>query len=146
MRGTKPYPPYVPLERLTPEEWEALCDGCGKCCLHRLEDEDTGEIHYTNVVCRYLALDDCRCSDYPNRSTNVPECLSVTLELLEDPWWLPSTCSYRLLVEGRPLPEWHPLITGDPDSVFRAGIAVCGRVVHETEVEDLMHHLVEWVE
>ncbi len=133
-----------PLNALTQEEWESLCDGCAKCCLHRIEDEESGEIFTTNIVCRYLDQDHCRCSDYPNRSTNVPDCLSVTPELLKDPYWLPPTCAYRVLAEGGELPEWHPLISGTDDSVMASGNSIRGRVVCETEADDPEHHLVHW--
>ena len=134
-----------PLDTLSLEEWESLCDGCAKCCLQRFENVDTREIHFTNVCCRYLDQESCRCSDYPNRSANVPDCVSVTLDILEDPYWLPSTCAYRLLAEGQELPDWHPLISGDPSSVLRAGHGVCGKVVSELEVEHPEHHMVDWI-
>ncbi len=133
-----------PLDTLTPEEWESLCDGCAKCCLHRIEDADTGEVYTTNIVCRYLNQDDCRCGDYPNRSINVPDCVSVTPELLQDPYWLPSTCTYRVLAEGRELPEWHPLVSGTYATVLTSGNSIQGRVVCETEADDPEHHLVHW--
>ena len=133
------------LATLEPEEWESLCDGCGKCCLYRLEDEDTREIHFTNVACRYLDQSNCRCRDYPNRSVNVPDCVTVTLEVLKDPYWLPATCAYRLLAEGRELPTWHPLLSGSQETVTQSGNSVCGRVICETEADDLEHHLIKWV-
>ena len=133
-----------PLATLSRKEWESLCDGCAKCCLHRLEDEDTGEVFTTNIVCRYLDHNDCRCTDYLNRSTNVPDCVSVTLELLKDPYWLPSTCAYRILAEGSDLPEWHPLVSGTFDTVFSSGNSILGRVVCETKADDPEHHLVQW--
>ncbi len=133
-----------PLNALTQEEWESLCDGCAKCCLHRIEDEESGEVFTTNIVCRYLDQDHCRCSDYPNRSTNVPDCLSVTTDLLKDPYWLPSTCAYRVLAEGSELPEWHPLISGTDDTVVTSGNSIRGRVICETEADDPEHHLVHW--
>jgi uncharacterized cysteine cluster protein YcgN (CxxCxxCC family) len=134
-----------PDGRQPPQEWESLCDGCAKCCLQRFEDIDTREIQFTNVCCRYLDASTCRCSDYPNRSKNVPDCVSVTPEILVDPYWLPSTCAYRLLAEGRALPDWHPLVSGDAESVFRAGQAVRDRVVSEEQVVDLEHHLIDWI-
>jgi uncharacterized cysteine cluster protein YcgN (CxxCxxCC family) len=133
-----------PLEKLNQDEWEALCDGCAKCCLQRLEDKDSGEVFVTNIVCRYLDEDECRCSDYANRSINVPDCVSVNLELLQDPYWLPSTCAYRLLAEGKELPEWHPLISGTQDTVIASGNSIKGRVVCETEADDPEHHLIQW--
>ena len=129
---------------MTSDEWESLCDGCAKCCLHRIEDEDSGEVFTTNIVCRYLDQDECRCSDYPNRSKNVPDCISVTPELLADPYWLPSTCTYRMLAEGKDLPQWHPLVSGSIDSVVTSGNSIRGRVVCETEADDPEHHLVQW--
>ena len=143
--NTLPFWRLQPLEACSSEEWESLCDGCAKCCLQRFEDIDTREIHFTNVSCRYLIEEECRCSDYPNRSTNVPDCVSVTLEILEDPYWLPSTCAYRLLAEGQELPDWHPLVSGDRDSVFNSGHAVCGKVINELEVDNPEHYLIDWI-
>ncbi len=133
------------LTELSPAEWEALCDGCAKCCLHRFEDQETREIQFTNVCCRYLDQATCRCTDYPNRSVNVPDCVSVTPEILKDPYWLPETCSYRLLAEGRDLPEWHPLVSGDPQTVILSGNSVGGRVISELEADDLEYHMIDWV-
>ncbi len=132
------------LTELSADEWEMLCDGCAKCCLQRLEDEDTGEIFTTNIVCRYLNEEECSCSDYDNRSVNVPDCVSVTPELLQNPYWLPSTCAYRLLAEGKDLPAWHPLVSGNRDSVFDSGNSIRGRVVSETEADDPEFHLIQW--
>ncbi len=136
---------HSPLDSLSREQWESLCDSCGKCCLHRLEDEDTREIVFTNVACRFLDQERCRCSDYANRSVIVPDCVTITPEVLKDPYWLPSTCAYRLLAEGKDLPEWHPLVSGEPESVARSGNSVCGRVICETEADDLEHHLIHWI-
>ncbi|WP_024459651.1 YcgN family cysteine cluster protein [Marinimicrobium sp. LS-A18] len=135
------------LGEMTAEEWESLCDGCGKCCLHKLEDEDTGEILYTDVACRYLDSATACCSDYPNRQRNVPDCTVLRPKDVSDFHWLPSTCAYRLLAEGIPLPDWHPLISGDPASVRRAGVSAAGRFVSETEVpeEDWEERAVLWV-
>jgi len=133
------------LEEMSLEEWEALCDGCAKCCLHRLEDVDTREIHFTNVHCRLLDTDTCRCTDYPNRSARVNDCVTLTPEELKDPYWLPATCAYRLLAEGKPLPEWHPLVSGDPDTVFVSGNGIGGRTVCEDEADDLEHHIIDWI-
>jgi uncharacterized cysteine cluster protein YcgN (CxxCxxCC family) len=134
------------LDEMDHREWEALCDGCAKCCLYRLEDEDTREVHFTDVHCRLLDPQAGRCTDYPNRSQRVPDCVTITLEVLEDPYWLPRTCAYRLLAEGRDLPDWHPLVSGDPDSVVRAGQRVCQRTVCEDEAGELESHLVDWIE
>jgi uncharacterized cysteine cluster protein YcgN (CxxCxxCC family) len=133
------------LTELSPAEWEALCDGCAKCCLHRFEDQETREIQFTNVCCRYLDQATCRCTDYPNRSVNVPDCVSVTPEILKDPYWLPETCSYRLLAEGRELPQWHPLVSGDPQTLILSGNSVGGRVISELEADDLEYHMIDWV-
>ena len=136
----------IPLSRMTTAQWESLCDGCAKCCLEKLEDEDTGRIYYTNVVCKLLHRDTCRCGDYNNRSRIVPSCVTLTPAVLENPRWLPSTCAYRLVAEKRPLPDWHPLITGDPGTVGEAGESVSGRVVSEADAGPLEHHLVDWFE
>ena len=133
-----------PLEALTRDEWESLCDGCAKCCLAKLEDEDTGEIAYTNVACRLLDLGTCRCTNYPERARFVPDCITLTPENVSQLRWMPSTCAYRLLAEGRDLPDWHPLVSGDPDSVHRVGISVRGRVVPERQAVDLEDYVVTW--
>ncbi|MCW8881850.1 MAG: YcgN family cysteine cluster protein [Sedimenticola sp.] len=133
------------LSQLSPEEWESLCDGCAKCCLHRFEDEETQEIHFTNVCCRYLDQSDCSCSDYPNRSINVPDCVTVTLDVLADPYWLPESCTYRLLAEGKPLPDWHPLICGDRSRMVYGGHSVGGRVISERQTNNLEHHIIDWI-
>ena len=135
----------IPMEALTKEQWESLCDGCAKCCLNKLEDEETGELWYTNVVCNLLDLETCSCSDYPNRSIRVPECVTLTPENSRELYWMPSTCAYRLLAEGKELPEWHPLVSGDPLSILRAGQTVCGRVIHEKDADDLENHLITWI-
>ncbi|MCV2869523.1 YcgN family cysteine cluster protein [Defluviimonas sp. WL0002] len=135
-----------PLSSLSPEEWEALCDGCGKCCLNKLEDAETGEIFFTRIGCRLLDGDTCRCGQYENRKSFVPECVVLTPRNLKDiAYWMPSTCAYRLLAEGKPLPEWHPLLTGDPDSVHKAGMSVKGWTLPEFEVpeEDWEDHIIE---
>jgi uncharacterized cysteine cluster protein YcgN (CxxCxxCC family) len=136
----------TPLFAMTPEQWESLCDGCAKCCLEKLEDEDTGRIHYTNVACKLLDRETCRCADYPNRARLVPDCITLTPAVLEKPQWLPETCAYRRLTEKKPLPDWHPLLTGDPGSVEGAGQSVYGRVISEENAGPLIRHLVDWVE
>ena len=130
------------------EEWESLCDGCAKCCLIKLEDEDSGEIYYTKVACRLLDQKSCRCTDYLNRNQRVPTCLWLTPQHLDELKWLPSTCTYRLLHEGKGLPDWHPLISGTQDSVHKAGISVKGRVLSEEYVhpDGFEEHIVHWVE
>ena len=136
----------LPLQALAPDEWEALCDGCGKCCLNKLEDADTGEVALTRVACRLFDDATCRCAAYATRLRYVPECVVLTPEKLrETAYWMPRTCAYRLRHEGRPLPEWHPLLTGDPESVHRAGVSAQGLTVDETEVgeEDWEDHVIE---
>lgn len=133
------------LDQLSPTEWEALCDGCAKCCLHRLEDEETREIHFTNVACRLLDHETCQCTDYSQRSVLVPDCITLNLQILQDPYWLPNTCAYRLRAEGKELPWWHPLVSGSRETVFESGNSIRGRAVCETEADDLEHHLIEWV-
>ncbi|HEY8261603.1 MAG TPA: YcgN family cysteine cluster protein [Methylosinus sp.] len=137
----------LPLERLTRPQWERLCDGCGRCCLVKLEDEDTGAIHHTNVGCDLLDPDTGRCRDYAKRKSKVPDCVRLSVAALKTIAWLPPTCAYRLRFEGKDLPDWHPLLTGDPDSVHRAGVSVRGKVAAsegEVETDDLPHFIVLW--
>lgn len=131
------------LDEMTREEWESLCDGCGKCCLHKLEDADTLELHFTDVACRLLDRTRCRCSDYVNRARHVPDCLALTAEALPGIDWLPATCAYLLRARGEPLPAWHHLVSGDPESVHRAGRSVQGWCVGEEKAGDLWSHLIE---
>lgn len=135
------------LDDMSRAEWESLCDGCGKCCLAKLEDEDTGDIHYTDLVCRYMDQDTCQCSVYPQRLEKVPECTLLTPDTLNQYHWLPYTCAYRTLSEGRPLADWHPLRSGDPESVHRAGVSVRHRVLSEDRVpqEDWEEHIIHWI-
>jgi len=127
---------------MTRGEWESLCDGCARCCLAKLEDEDTGEIAYTNVACRLLDHETCRCTKYAERSRFVPDCVTLTPENVGLLRWMPSTCAYRLLAEGKDLPDWHPLVSGHPDSVHWAGISVRGRIVCERKAIDLEDYVV----
>ncbi|MEM8554613.1 MAG: YcgN family cysteine cluster protein [Pseudomonadota bacterium] len=125
------------LDQLTQDEWEALCDGCGKCCLNKLEDPDTAEIAFTRVACRLLDGDSCRCANYEKRKTYVPECVVLTPKTLPDvAYWMPSTCAYRLLFQNQPLPDWHPLISGTAQSVHDAGQSVQGWTVSEASIDD----------
>jgi len=132
------------LDEMTREEWESLCDGCGRCCLHKLRDDDTGALSFTNVACRLLDLGTCRCRDYPNRRRAVPDCVSLTPQEVAAIDWLPPSCAYRRLAEGHDLAWWHPLVSGDPETVHRAGISVAGRAVSERQAGPLEHHIVDW--
>lgn len=136
------------LAEMSHEEWESLCDGCGKCCLHKLMDEDDDTVYYTEVACKQLDITQCRCNDYPNRKTLVPDCVELSIEDIDQFDWLPKTCAYRLVKEGKPLPEWHHLITGDPKSIHKARQSIKGRAISEHVVyqEDLEWHIINWVE
>jgi uncharacterized cysteine cluster protein YcgN (CxxCxxCC family) len=131
------------LGQMSRAEWEALCDGCGKCCVHKLEDEVSGELYATNVACRLLDRRSGRCTDYRNRRAHIPDCVRLTPARLRQIDWLPSTCAYRLLDQGEPLPDWHPLVSGDPGSVKRAGQSVSGWTISEDEAGPLEHHLLD---
>lgn len=117
---------------MTREQWESLCDHCGRCCLHKIEDIDSGHLYYTNVVCRYMDPHSCHCTCYSERTRLVPDCLQLSRELLTECSWLPETCAYKLLADGKDLFPWHPLISGDPESVHDAGISVRGKAIPET--------------
>ena len=127
----------IPMAEMTAAEWEALCDGCGKCCLNKLEDEETGEVAFTRIACRLLDDDTCRCVHYEQRKVFVPECVSLSAKTIHaNAYWMPQTCAYRLLAEGQPLADWHPLISGDPETVHAAGVSVRGITVPEIDVPD----------
>jgi len=132
----KPFWEAKRLEQMTVPEWESLCDGCGLCCLIRFEDEDTGQIIPTRVACRLLDAELCRCADYPGRKVLVPDCVKLTPYNIDDLPWMPGSCAYRRLHEGRSLPSWHPLITGDPESVHAAQVSVRGQTISEDCLED----------
>ena len=134
----------LPLEALNRAEWEALCDGCGRCCLHKLEDEESGEVIETNVACKLLDHGTARCTDYKHRKAFVPDCLRLTPKLVAQVRWLPETCAYKRRAEDRPLPSWHHLLTGSQDAMIRAGVSVIGRVIAEDDAGPLEHHIVEW--
>lgn len=127
---------------MTHTEWESLCDGCGRCCLHKLEDDADGRMYYTRVACELLDISTCRCKDYANRQKTVPDCIQLSVEQAHFFDWLPDTCAYRLLAEGESLPEWHPLITGNPQSVIDAGISVRNVAISESDDIDLTEEVI----
>jgi uncharacterized protein len=146
MLQNKPEAPFWKAKKLTEmtrEEWESLCDGCARCCLHKLEDEDTGEIFYTNIACRLLDQITCRCTNYPNRSRLVPTCLVLDADMAQQLTWLPPTCAYRLLAEGRDLEWWHPLVSGDRHVIHELGVSVRGSIISENEID--MEHLEDYI-
>lgn len=132
------------LEQMSDQEWEALCDGCGKCCLNKLIDEETDELVHTNVACELLNTHSCACSNYENRFSIVPDCLKITRDKLDDYFWLPSSCAYRLLSEGQSLPSWHPLRTGSKSAMHKAGQSVRGKVVPESKAGAWEDHIITW--
>jgi uncharacterized cysteine cluster protein YcgN (CxxCxxCC family) len=136
------------LDEMSPEEWESLCDGCGRCCLHKLEDIDTGMYFYTNVACRLLNCKTCRCTNYAQRSILVSDCVLISPSSSDQYSWLPLTCAYRRLAEGKSLEWWHPLISGNPETVHEAGISVRGRTVSENTVPtgQLEDHIISWID
>ena len=136
------------LGEMTADEWESLCDGCGRCCLHKLEDVDTGLYFYTNVACRLLDTDSCRCTNYPERAKLVKDCLLLSPADSDHYNWLPASCAYRRLAEGKDLEWWHPLVSGDPGTVHEARISVRGRTVNEDNVpvKQLEEHIISWID
>ena len=135
------------LAEMTAEEWESLCDGCGRCCLKKLEDETTGKVVYTDVACRLLDHERCRCTRYKKRHELVQDCVALDASSTETMRWLPTTCAYRRLAEGKPLEWWHPLVSGDPETVHQAGISVRGRTLPENVVGDdeLEARVISWI-
>ncbi len=135
------------LHEMTREEWESLCDGCAKCCLHKLEDEDTGEVYYTDVYCQYLDHHNCSCGDYKNRTTLVPNCITLTPKNVFEHDWLPQTCAYKLLAEGKGLYDWHPLVSGNPESVHESSMSLRHRGISEEHVhpDDMEERVIHWV-
>ncbi len=146
MKNTDKFWQTKTLEELTPQEWEMLCDGCGRCCLVKLEDEDTGEIYDTSVSCHLFDSTTCRCKDYDNRFKKVPDCLDLDVSQVRKLTWLPNTCAYKLRLQGKPLPDWHPLKTGSSDSVHEAGISIKLATISEADVESerLGDFLCQW--
>jgi len=139
------------LAQMNQAEWESLCDGCGQCCLHKLEDEDSGDYYYSCVACKLLDVKTARCSNYGERKQWVAGCLTLTLDDIASFKWLPNSCAYRLMAEGKGLPDWHPLLTGDPASVAEAGFSVAGQVISEKDLpaheveENLQDYIIHWV-
>jgi len=137
---------YKTLDQMTSEEWELLCDGCAKCCLHKIEDHDSGKVYFTNIACRLLDCQTCRCQDYDHRSKSIHDCVSLTPSLAYELQWLPKTCAYRRMAEGRGLAWWHPLVSGDSDTVCQAKVSVCDRVIPESliDLSELEDYIVDW--
>ncbi len=145
-RQQKPFWQRKSLQEMSTGEWESLCDGCGRCCLVKLEDEDTGEIHHTSLSCALLDTGSCRCTDYANRHARVDDCVKLNAGNVKSLNWLPVSCAYRTLAEGRDLPWWHPLVSGTPQTVIDAGISVTGKVRSENGIaeEDMPDYMVKW--
>lgn len=140
-----PFWKTVPMEQMTPQQWESLCDGCGLCCLHKVEDDD-GEIWPTRVACLLLDTQTCRCKSYPDRIDYVPECLTMTPKLAHSLEWLPQSCAYKRVANKQALPWWHYLVTGDRQTVHEVGISAKGRSISEQYVpEDYTFHIVDWI-
>jgi uncharacterized cysteine cluster protein YcgN (CxxCxxCC family) len=136
------------LSEMNSNEWESLCDGCAKCCLLKLEDDDTNKVYYTDVACRLLDSEECRCTDYTHRKKRVPGCVRLLSDNIRVLKWMPGTCAYRLIAEGKDLPRWHPLVSGSVRTVRDAGISVRGKVIPERSVpdDDLEDHIITWVD
>ena len=133
------------LTELSQEEWESLCDGCARCCMLKLEDIDTKEIAYTNIACKLLNTKTCKCKDYQNRQRRIPDCIGLNAQNIKNLNWMPSTCAYRLIAEGKELPWWHPLVSGRSDTVHIAGISVRGRTILENDTLNPDKHFIDWI-
>ena len=144
MSEAPPFWKTVPFEQMSAAQWESLCDGCGRCCLHKLRDDDTDELSFTDVSCRLLDTKTCQCRKYETRRDWVPDCVSLTPASLREIDWLPPSCAYRRVSEGKDLAAWHHLVCGDRDAVHRAGVSVRGRAIDERRAGMLEHHIVEW--
>jgi uncharacterized cysteine cluster protein YcgN (CxxCxxCC family) len=145
-KNREPFWKTKSLVDMTPEEWDALCDGCGRCCLEKLEDKDADKIFYTAVACRFLDTYRCSCMVYEQRKELVPDCLWLTSNNIKQFHWLPATCAYRLLSEGKDLQWWHPLVSGDANTVHKAGISVRNKVISEKYVhpDELEAYIIDW--
>jgi len=143
-KKARPFWKTIALADMSRAQWESLCDGCGKCCLVKLRDAETDEVLFTNIACKALKISTCRCGDYKNRHRIVPDCVKLTARRLTTIDWLPGTCAYRLLAEGKDLPAWHPLLTGDPESVHKAGMSVRRRAISERQAGEPEDHIVDW--
>ena len=144
MPDPAPFWATTPLDQMTDQQWESLCDGCGRCCLHKLRDEDTDEVSHTNVSCRLLDTTTCRYTSYERRQEKIPDCVTLTPQALPDIDWLPPSCAYRRVAEGRGLDWWHPLVSGSAETVHEAGVSVRDRAINERRAGPLEHHIVEW--
>ncbi len=133
-----------PLNELSQSQWESLCDGCGKCCMSKLQDSDSGKIYYTNVACKLFDSKTCRCTNYKNRTSLVPECIEITMQKPEVFAWLPKTCAYRLRYESKPLLDWHPLVAGHSDQMHKKNHSVMNKTIDPNDAGSLEHHLVSW--
>jgi hypothetical protein len=142
MSGEIPFWKTKSLAEMTAEEWESLCDGCGRCCLIKLEDEDTGELAYTRVACELLDIGACRCTDYGNRHERVPGCVRLTVSAVDELGWLPDTCAYRLVANGEGLAWWHPLVSNDPSTIHEAGISIRDFAISEKRVKKIEKYIV----
>lgn len=143
--SAKPFWETNALNEMSTKEWESLCDGCGKCCLIKLEDSDTKELFYTDVACHMLDANTCQCKDYSKRRELVDDCLQLEVDDVDEFKWLPQTCAYRLVHEGKDLPDWHYLICGDKNAVHQQKMSVQNRIVSETDVLEVAEHIVYWV-
>ncbi len=133
------------LHQLSKGEWEALCDGCGKCCLLKLEDDDTGKIEYTNIACKLLSKKNCRCLKYDERQNFVKDCIKLNYKNIDKIKWMPKSCAYKVLLEGKKLPKWHYLVSGDYNTIHETGNSVRGKIIKENNSIDIEDHIVDWI-
>jgi len=140
----KPYWKHKKLSEMTNTEWEMLCDGCGKCCIHKIKDDKTGKIFLTNVACKLLDLSNCQCTDYMNRLTKVPDCIKLSEKNISNIKWLPNTCAYKLVSQGKDLPHYHHLVCGNPNEIHNQGVSIKGKVISETASKDIEQNIIDW--